>query len=182
MSIGNLQPGSGVKVRVTLLSPLVGFDEKLFFALPAQFFPAASVKYRLQLKSSVALGPNSTTTYYLGSQRGVAANGVLDFSLNPTAPALFGVEITPGKPFEPLAIVEKSANGKLLNASVTFFPIWDHLDEDLLTPYVEVIFCVDRSGSMDGARIKAAATTLSLFLSSLPENCMVRQFCVFTFN
>ncbi len=89
-------------------------------------------------------------------------------------------------------MVERNTHGTL-DASVTFYPSWDHLDRDLLTPFVEAVFCVDRSGSMvrpthphthipaailltlcfqAGARMSNCIKTLSLFLSSLPADAM----------
>lgn len=37
--------------------------------------------------------------------------------------------------FEPHVLIED--DGKSLAAALTFFPSWDQLDKDLLTPYVE---------------------------------------------
>jgi von Willebrand factor A domain-containing protein 5 len=172
LSIGNLQPDQQLKIRVVFLSPLAGFRDKLFFGLPAELFPDVSNKYNLSIKSKVAIGQPALSTFYHGNKKYVSHNGTFATTLLPQESQLFAVQIDPGKAFEPVSVVERSLAHKTLNACLTFFPTWDHLDEDLLTPYVEVIFLVDRSGSMGGRRIQAASRTLSLFLSSLPENTM----------
>eukprot|EP01106_Pelomyxa_sp_JSP_P010072 TRINITY_DN2711_c0_g1_i1.p1 TRINITY_DN2711_c0_g1~~TRINITY_DN2711_c0_g1_i1.p1 ORF type:complete len:472 (+),score=103.81 TRINITY_DN2711_c0_g1_i1:559-1974(+) len=54
---------------------------------------------------------------------------------------------------------------------LAFNPCWDHVNRDLLDPSGEIIFLIDRSGSMAGDPMKNVCETMDLFLRSLPENC-----------
>ncbi len=97
-------------MRVTLLSPLVGFAERLYFGLPAAFFPDSSVKYALKLSAKVDLGQPSTLAVYHGATKHSLGNASQGWSLqtNPKEAARFGLEIIPAKPFEPISQVRSS--------------------------------------------------------------------------
>ncbi|KAH3761970.1 von willebrand factor a [Pelomyxa schiedti] len=62
--------------------------------------------------------------------------------------------------------IEQSENGAPA-ALVTFVPTWQHLDPDATQLACDVIFVVDRSGSMTSS-IRTVGKTMELFLRSLP--------------
>eukprot|EP00118_Oscarella_pearsei_P020095 m.216421 g.216421 ORF g.216421 m.216421 type:complete len:236 (+) comp39869_c0_seq3:3447-4154(+) len=82
------------------------------------------------------------------------------------------VTIKPKNVHEPHAVVEMrtagSRNDPLANPAVAlnYFP--DFSTTDAVS---ELIFVIDRSGSMGGTYIEAAKETLMLFLKSIPDDC-----------
>jgi uncharacterized protein YegL len=55
---------------------------------------------------------------------------------------------------------------------IGMFSIFPDLNEDTTQIFTEMIFIVDRSGSMSGARINSVKETLQIFLRSLPEGTL----------
>ena len=163
-------------MRLKLIAALEGDAESLWFGLPNDFFPHTGCELFTSVKASFP-GGIDTMTVTQGTSTWLA-NEKHEFSSSDRvgAEGVFAVRVTPKKQFEPNCVLEENGASRAL--ALTFFPTWEHLDKDLFTPYVEVVFLVDRSGSMGqgfgparGLRIMKARETLSLFLSSLPQNC-----------
>ncbi len=74
------------------------------------------------------------------------------------------VNIEVSQPHEPRVCLEEHEGS--LAAMVTLFPHLQFQDVP-----VEIIFVIDRSGSMGGGRIKDARDAMQLFMRALPEDC-----------
>jgi len=77
----------------------------------------------------------------------------------------FIVNVEVSQPHEPRVCLELNEDGDLA-AMVTLFPHFQFRDIP-----AEVVFVVDRSGSMSGSQIKNARAVMQLFMRSLPEDC-----------
>lgn len=182
ISLGNLVENGKVTIRCDVLTKVEGENELLLFGFPSSFFPPPPLGYESSVNVKVELpgvGIDTMLVTY-GGKPLLCPEGTFHSTARLQNTSQFlGVQISPKKAFEPSVFVENDGNS--LAVALTFFPKWDQLDKDLLTPYVEAIFLVDRSGSMGGGygpnaggRIKKARETLKLFLSSLPQNCMLQ--------
>lgn len=83
-----------------------------------------------------------------GTSHVVCENNEFSSTTHPGAEGVFAVEVSPQDTFAPSVQLEKSEVDGSLDSVLTFFPNLS-CDPDLVTPYVEAIFLVDRSGSMD---------------------------------
>ncbi len=174
-------------LRMHLIAALEGSAEKLLFSLPSDFFPRGGYDFSVTARAAFPEGVESMVVKHDTHQKAEmhdCADHAYSSTLQVGKEGVFAIAVTPKRALEPLLVLEESENKgqKETEAStalaLTFFPTWDHLDKDLFTPHVEVVFLVDRSGSMAsgfgpkrGIRILKARETLTLFLSSLPENC-----------
>lgn len=183
LSVGNLQPDAVLTTKVHIVCPVESRDSLLSFGIPGAMFPNGTNNYHLDIKVKATFPGGCDMTVVDGSEEEphVCTDGAWSSQAHIAQTGVLAIEIAPKNPFEPNVVVEQSEDGKSLAASLTFFPSWKQLDPDLLTPYVEVVFVVDRSGSMGGGfgpsrgiRMKKARETLALFLASLPPNCKVQ--------
>lgn len=78
------------------------------------------------------------------------------------------VQITPKRTIEPNVLVESSKEIQTQSILLNYYPMWN-IDEDLIVQCSEIIFLIDRSGSMSGSRISQVRTTMGFFLKALPE-------------
>ncbi len=163
-------------VRIKLVAALEGHSAGLWFGLPNDFFPRTGCDLLTTVKASFPDGIDTMTVTQGASTWLADENHEYHSSTYIGAEGVFAMSILPKKKFEPSVLLEENGASRAL--ALSFFPSWEHLDKDLFTPYVEVIFLVDRSGSMGqgfgpkrGGRIVKARETLTLFLSSLPQNC-----------
>ncbi len=180
ISLGNLAPGARMTTRAFLGGIVEGDKGCIWFGLPVDFFPRiGGYKIELNAKAKFPSGALKSMIVAHGTQHDVCDSLEFSTSKHPGAEGVFAIELITNDSLGPVALLEKDPNSSSLAGAITFFPEWSHLDKDLITPYVEVVFLVDRSGSMDsgfgpkrGGRIAKARDTLQLFLASLPQNCL----------
>jgi hypothetical protein len=72
---------------------------------------------------------------------------------------------------QPYAVLEQTENKQSTAIIVTHYPEWKEVNRDLLECKFEVIFVVDRSGSMTSVW-KETVSTLDVLLHALPQQCM----------
>ncbi|XP_068682232.1 von Willebrand factor A domain-containing protein 5A-like [Montipora foliosa] len=88
------------------------------------------------------------------------------------------VHILTKKPFKAQAIVENGLKIEdredkegFMASPVVMLNLYPEFKNPESSEIGEFVFVIDRSGSMDGSRIKSARDTLLLFLKSLPDGC-----------
>ena len=71
----------------------------------------------------------------------------------------------------PSSVLEFDKKNESYAVGLNFIPEIT-IDEEKESCASEIIFCIDRSGSMSGSRIKAVQNALQIFLRSLPEKSL----------
>ncbi|EFX83005.1 hypothetical protein DAPPUDRAFT_302138 [Daphnia pulex] len=193
--VGNLAPGSGAKIRLTYVTELKVEGKEIRFYLPTTIAPRyipptdksstaadlASIKYSTESNYQVdfnatvqmasAITEIRSPTHKIAVTRDVVNKpqyGTLRFDNVVTSMDRdLVVYIQVAEPNQPRLICEKSPKGTtaLMLSLVPSFKLTEQK--------TELIFLVDRSGSMGGSGINQAKQALQLFLHSLPLDCYV---------
>ena len=191
-SVGNLPPGKDAVLRLTTVSELSLDGDAIRFTLPTTIAPRyapaedhqgvgeteaerVSPPYALEVPYGLTLEVDVRTS---APVRGVESpthpvkvsidEGRATVSLSQREAALdrdVVIKITQGETHEPRALVERAPDGNVY-ALVSLRPRFDAA----FAP-AEVIFLLDRSGSMQGASIAEAKNALQLALRSLRPGC-----------
>lgn len=191
-SVGNLPPGKEAILRLTTVSELPLEGDSIRFTLPTTIAPRyapaedrkgvgeteaerVSPPYALQVPYGLTLEVDVRTTVAVRTVESpthpvsvTIADGGATVSLSEREAALdrdFVLKIALAETHAPRALVERGSDGRAY-ALVSFRP---KLDAGLAP--AEVIFVVDRSGSMQGASIEEARNALQLGLRSLRPGC-----------
>lgn len=191
-SVGNLPPGQEAVLRLTLVSELALEGDAIRFTLPTaiapRYAPAADRKgvgeteaervsppYALRVPYGLSLTLDVETSAPVRSVESPShplavtiENGRATVSLSTREAALdrdVVVRIALAETHEPRVQVERGADGAAY-ALVSFRP---RLEAKAAA--AEVVFVVDRSGSMQGASIAEARNALQLALRSLRPGC-----------
>jgi len=191
MSVGNLKPWSTTVIRITYVADVAVEGDGVLFFLPTFVAPrytpagteavpnsdgsAAPDGLRLDVVAAMSSDIVSMTSQTEGlaivttPQPGNArvqcaklANDVMSLSKD------LIIKITTKEPHKPRCLVEHDTTADTYAAVVTLAPQIDFDDEPC-----ELIFIVDRSGSMSGYNIEKAKKALELFFRSLPEDCYI---------
>eukprot|EP01090_Pellita_catalonica_P012425 TRINITY_DN2697_c0_g1_i1.p1 TRINITY_DN2697_c0_g1~~TRINITY_DN2697_c0_g1_i1.p1 ORF type:complete len:872 (-),score=214.61 TRINITY_DN2697_c0_g1_i1:89-2704(-) len=183
VNVGNLPPGKEVEVKITYVCELDFSPEGLLeFSLPSST-PEESTRNGYGKEKAVPLtltieldmssnirslsSPSHPISFEFGEEPNQATvtlsnesgeNGCKEFLLNTKL----------SKPHDPCVQASKDSSGDYA-AMVSLYPKPADEDEDI---YTEMIFVVDRSGSMSGSRINQVKATLEVFLRSLGEGTM----------
>eukprot|EP01137_Pigoraptor_chileana_P018478 Opistho-2@78016 len=186
VSVGNLQPGKTAKISISYVTELALETDRIKFVLPTavapRYSPAGetdpipSITYsggkspyalKLDLLIEMPLGitavtsPTHAITYKRTNDH--LGEASLTFSTTSMDRDLVVLVATPSA-HEHRAVFE--SDGTDTAAMVTLVPRFE-LD-DVKT---EIIFVIDRSGSMEGSQIAQAANAMRIFLRSLPPDC-----------
>ena len=191
-SVGNLPPGKEAVLRLTTVSELPLEGDAIRFTLPTtiapRYAPAADLQgvgeseadrvsppYALQVPYGLTLEVDVQTTAPVRSVESPSHPVAVTIESGRATVRLSGREaaldrdvvlkITLAETHAPRAVVERAPDGRAY-ALVSFRPKL----ETGLAP-AEVIFVVDRSGSMQGASIAEAQNALQLSLRSLRPGC-----------
>ena len=193
VSVGNLPPGKEAVLRLTTVSELPLEGDAIRFTLPTtiapRYAPATDRKgvgeteaervsppYALEVSYGLTLEVDVQTTAPVRSVESPShpvsvtiENGRATVRLSEREAALdrdVVLKIALAETHEPRALVERGPDGHAY-ALVSFRPRL----ETALGP-AEVIFVVDRSGSMQGTSIAEARNALQLALRSLRQGCL----------
>ncbi len=192
-SVGNLPPGAEVLIRIMTVAELSLEGEDIRFTVPTVVAPryapsedrkgvgktvaeavnppvAWSVPYGLELRVALEMGsaikglesPTHPISFDLDGKRATVQLGERAAALDRD----FVLKIRLSDPFKPSAFIEKGPGGEHA-ALIAFRPHFDESDAEKAR--AELIFLVDRSGSMDGTSIAEARNALQLCLRSLRE-------------
>jgi Ca-activated chloride channel family protein len=192
VSVGNLPPGKEAVLRLTTVSELVLEGDAIRFALPTTIAPryapaadrrgvgeteaarvtppfALDVPYGLTLELDVQAGtrvravesPSHPVSVAIDEGRATVRLSEREAALDRDVVVL----VTLAEAHEPRVVVERAPDGQAY-ALVSFRPRL----EAKAAP-ADVVFLVDRSGSMQGRSIEEARNALQLALRSLGSGC-----------
>eukprot|EP00727_Mastigamoeba_balamuthi_P000601 m51a1_g10538 hypothetical protein (749) ;mRNA; r:2902-5885 len=182
VSVGNLPPGQEALVTLSYVTEAQTDDAgNVVFTLPggpAIEMGAANPKsafkehfpkpFSIRATFEMVNGIKSITskTHPIAFELGDAPNRAAVSYSPDTAPTTsddFALLVQLADPFEPMARVQRDSEGNSV-AMLSFYP---RIDTDKVP--TELLFLVDRSGSMEGESICQVKQTLQFFLRSLPE-------------
>eukprot|EP01129_Flabellula_baltica_P000837 TRINITY_DN1077_c0_g1_i9.p1 TRINITY_DN1077_c0_g1~~TRINITY_DN1077_c0_g1_i9.p1 ORF type:complete len:806 (-),score=206.26 TRINITY_DN1077_c0_g1_i9:15-2432(-) len=161
ISVGNLAPGASAVVIMELLGIVKYKDGEYLIDIPVEIMPSKSVDMNLNCQFNTA-GPVLMTEGIRGS----------DFNFSDQTLTCSGK--TP-KDSLLLAFTTERAEPSLLigdeeHMMVNFYPDWGEVDEDMVEPQCDIIFLVDRSGSMRGDRMTYTKKALQILIHAIPPD------------
>jgi len=191
-SVGNLAPGAEVQIEVTYVAELAVEDDSIRFTLPTTVSPRYAPpedRGGIGRPAAEILNPPRlpNVPYGLSFTARVATPGRVRRIESPSHPISVDLEgdgatvilaqqqtaldrdlvllVTPGQPAAAGVVLERSQSGRIA-ASVTFRPT----GTATRVP-ADVVFVVDRSGSMQGSSIEQVRNALQICLRSLEGGC-----------
>jgi len=187
VNVGNLPPDQEVAISITYVVELEFEEGKVKLVLPSSkaeeeqkyFSPSRKSSQtlpQLQLKVSLAMtsniqaisSPSHPISFEFGEENNKAVVTLASQS-QADAPKPFVLLTKLAKPHQPCVRVQKDSTGRKVGMLSLYPKLELNEDEDIFT---EMIFVVDRSGSMSGGRINQVKNTMQIFLRSLSEGTM----------
>eukprot|EP00727_Mastigamoeba_balamuthi_P009895 m51a1_g5528 hypothetical protein (806) ;mRNA; f:439156-442501 len=181
VSVGNLPPHKEAVVALTYVTEATVEDDLVVFTLPGGQpvkLGAASPKSELkamfpkpyQIRANFEMGTNiksiTSKTHPITFEFGDAMNKAsVSYALEepPSTPDDFVLQVKLADPHQPMSRVQQDSAGSSV-AMLSFYP---KLEAE--TSETELLFLVDRSGSMAGSSMRQVKETLQFFLRSLSE-------------
>ena len=184
VSVGNIPPGKEVQIKITYIKELeFDSESRLVFSIesdksnrsqltgssPSTDLNDLKLKIDLKMTSNIKQlsSPSHPIAFEFGDE---PTQATVTLSSDAKIPATDFVLLTKlAKPHQPVGRIQKDAKGNvgIMAALYPEFKLGD--DEEI---YTEMIFLIDRSGSMAGSRIEQVKETLLIFLRSLSEGTM----------
>ena len=186
LTLGNLAPGDNAEITVCMIGELdVEANGILRFAMSSvlkQRYAPEGSKDPLTMQNMVCCGHPFNLTVQVSSSDHIAAVTSPTHTLASEQGNVYTVSgvtvndvvilIQYRNPYQPFAVVEPAMSGKatqLMSSDVVMLNFFPKLPSSSVP--CELVFVVDRSGSMAGRYITCAAETLQLFLRSIPSGC-----------
>ncbi|KAH3759502.1 Vault protein inter-alpha-trypsin domain [Pelomyxa schiedti] len=180
ISVGNLPPHQSAKCKLQCVLQLETLKDETLFYIPKSVFPG-TVPVEIEATFS---SPQGIVNISCPTHRPLlisdASSGLKKLHWSSPTGILgndFICVVFHEKPHIPTAVVETTPDKSSCAAMVTFYPEWSNLNSDFLDPMTEIIFLLDRSGSMSGcsggrSAISLLAETMLMLLHSLPYGCL----------
>eukprot|EP01124_Arcella_intermedia_P018668 TRINITY_DN2578_c0_g1_i3.p1 TRINITY_DN2578_c0_g1~~TRINITY_DN2578_c0_g1_i3.p1 ORF type:complete len:782 (-),score=233.37 TRINITY_DN2578_c0_g1_i3:2-2347(-) len=162
ISIGNLPPGQTTKVYISFLSVALNKDGNYVFYLPPELLPDVPTSGCCKIEMSEGVEHVYSTVGNISKEM-----DRVQWNLVPSNQPIV-VSVITKKYSQPKAVLEYDEKTKSKALMITSTPVWQDLNNDLIESQVEVIFVVDRSGSMRGSRISQTKQALNILLHALP--------------
>jgi hypothetical protein len=176
-SIGNLPPEKTVTIEITYITELEVIDESIHFSIPTMnetstnspynqnFNVESYLKAQLDMTSNIKTisSPSHPIEIEFGKK---SSQATITLNQNKAIQKDFEIFIKLTEPYKPCGRVQINSE-KEKCAMIALYPNLEiPNDEDIIN---EIIFVLDRSGSMSGSRIRQLSNTMKILLKSLPE-------------
>ena len=167
ISVGNLPPQKTVELTIELRQILPTEGGEIGLIIQPELFPKSNQNYTANLNVDINISKGIEKAFIIRKDNvnikvdGNNATFNHQINRNTDLSSDFICIIQPKEPFLPMSIVEKSEDNKSLAMLLNYYPSWDQIDEDLVEPASEILFVIDRSGSMSGRKKKKKLIEIS---------------------
>eukprot|EP01130_Rhizamoeba_saxonica_P018992 TRINITY_DN9713_c0_g1_i2.p1 TRINITY_DN9713_c0_g1~~TRINITY_DN9713_c0_g1_i2.p1 ORF type:complete len:731 (-),score=185.24 TRINITY_DN9713_c0_g1_i2:31-2223(-) len=165
MSLGNILPGKTIQIRTKYIDLATALGRNTHVIIPKDIFPTVVVDCSIRVTCSMS-----------GSISGFASTINME-SESDTSYIYQGKSVCQDTEFvieteqtEPTIIIERNPEApESQHVMVNFSPSFDYT-EDLAEYMNDIVFLVDRSGSMGGSRIGAVKFAMNILLRAIPTS------------